>query len=211
MKRPGFTLLEALVIVAIASILSAIIWPVFNRTHCNDRASACHSHLRYLATICANYRADYDGRFARTALHDGPSLPPYPQPYGWADALYPYFGQLYLFQCPSELNQNHTLDARAQGFTDYWYNDHLSNLPSYFVPSPNTTILFGEGGEEGQGSNARYALNGLPPSWLDSSNSPLLRHYRGANFAFADGHVKWLAPGELGEQSRGIDNYAFTP
>lgn len=115
------------------------------------------------------------------------------------------------FHCPSESTQTYVIDALAPGFTDYWYNGRLSNLSYNFVPSPGTTILFGEGGEEGQGSDARYALNSLPPTWLDSANSPLLRHYRGANFAFADGHVKWLNPGELRENSRGTSNYTLLP
>jgi prepilin-type processing-associated H-X9-DG protein len=38
----------------------------------------------------------------------------------------------------------------------------------------------------------RYHLMSIPVKWRSDAKSPLYRHLEGANFAFADGHVKWL-------------------
>ncbi len=51
----------------------------------------------------------------------------------------------------------------------------------------------------GRSNDARYHLMSIPRKWRDDKNSLLYRHRDegSANFAFADGHVKWLKTNKL--------------
>ncbi len=59
----GFTLIELLVVIAIIAILAAILFPVFARAREKARASACLSHGKQIALAIAQYVQDYDERY----------------------------------------------------------------------------------------------------------------------------------------------------
>lgn len=209
-RRRGFTLIELLVVIAIIAILAAILFPVFARARENARRSSCQSNLKQLALGVMQYTQDYDERFP-----DYAGTPSAEATYGWSGVLQPYLKSLQILQCPSDSTAFPTTDsvsgaglANEVGYSDYAYNLWLgwTGGPS---PSPGSTLslaaltqvsltvmihdsLSGNGStwETGGGSancgttactvNARAVLKG-------GAN----RHLEGANFSFADGHVKW--------------------
>lgn len=59
-RRPAFTLVELLVVVAIAAILAAILFPVFARVRAEARRTACISNLRQIGMALGMYREDYE-------------------------------------------------------------------------------------------------------------------------------------------------------
>ena len=54
-------------------------------------------------------------------------------------------------------------------------------------------LLSGDGNDGTDATNARYSLSELPDAW-HNADAPALRHLDGANYAFADGHVKSMKP-----------------
>jgi prepilin-type N-terminal cleavage/methylation domain-containing protein len=66
MRRTGFTLTELLVVLGVAAVLAAILFPVLSLLRSRARQSACLSNLRQLHIAFAMYAADHDG-----------DLPPY--------------------------------------------------------------------------------------------------------------------------------------
>ncbi|RYX80601.1 DUF1559 domain-containing protein [bacterium] len=147
--------------------------------------------------------------------------PPTGEIVGWADAIQPYLKSLQVYQCPSETTPPpaNPANANGTGYTDYWMNknagDGGQSLP--VLNNPTLTILVGEGGNPGTGpnyhSNARYRGNGCGAAGDPSGAEPYLdrtrpvcgggglatnlagggiRHMEGANYGFADGHVKWV-------------------
>ncbi|RYG73662.1 DUF1559 domain-containing protein [bacterium] len=58
----GFTLIELLVVIAIIAILAAILFPVFGRARENARKASCQSNLKQLALAFTQYSQDYDER-----------------------------------------------------------------------------------------------------------------------------------------------------
>ena len=72
------------------------------------------------------------------------------------------------------------------------------------------TISLGEGNDGADLSDARYSFSAPPPAWISTSYSPLHRHRGGANYAFADGHVKWLKPALIGTASVKRGAYTFS-
>ncbi len=160
-------------------------------------SSSCQSNLKQIALAIRQYAKDYDDKFPPVSVSNRPSkIPPYTVPYGWADAFQPYFKNISDYQCPSEVTTP-TADSTSSLFIDYWFNANLSCRSLSEISSRQNTFLMGEG----LPGNARAArttpmsqTTGTP---TDKGIQTAWRHFGGANFSFADGHVKWLKPGEV--------------
>ena len=191
MKR-AFTLLELIVVLAILVILAAILLPVFSRTRCGPNArSSCQSNLRQIALAWKQYSADFD---------HAPTLSINGNFYGWSDALMQYNAKAALFQCPSRGVLAGT-DPTTPDFSDYWMNRRVAGRAPAALDFPARTLILGEG----EGGDARCALSHLPIEWRNSPTSPAHRHGEGANYAFADGHAKWLKPAQVTMKKSGAD------
>jgi prepilin-type N-terminal cleavage/methylation domain-containing protein/prepilin-type processing-associated H-X9-DG protein len=202
-NKRAFTLIELLVVIAIIAILASILFPVFARARENARRASCQSNLKQIALAVMQYTQDYDEKFPLVVVAASSISPN--NPYGWADALQPYAKSTQLFQCPSEI-EGATNDPKstAPGYSDYWYNRMLSGQSQAAIDSVSQTVLNGDG----NGNSSQYNTNGcnsvasgLTASTACTNNPPILsmgstnmlgRHLDGANFSFADGHVKWL-------------------
>jgi prepilin-type N-terminal cleavage/methylation domain-containing protein/prepilin-type processing-associated H-X9-DG protein len=217
-RSNGFTLIELLVVIAIIAILASILFPVFGRARENARRSSCQSNLKQIGLGMAQYTQDYDEFFPLSVIN--PVNPPTGgAPVGWADAIQPYLKSTQIFQCPSE-GTAPGADSNTTGYTDYFYNKNAGtgDQPLPVMNNPTLTILVGDGGSPTPGtpnlhSNARYRSNGCGAAgdpaganpYLDR-NQPIcggsglatnlagggIRHFEGANYGFADGHVKWI-------------------
>jgi prepilin-type N-terminal cleavage/methylation domain-containing protein/prepilin-type processing-associated H-X9-DG protein len=197
-RGTGFTLIELLVVIAIIAILASILFPVFARARENARRASCTSNLKQISLGFLMYAEDYDGR-----------LPFYP-PAGAMAMVYPYIKNNQVFQCPSSgLNRQND-----PGMTSYYSTDY--GVPgSYDSPSWPRAIMLHEGPGQLLSSipeasltcllaETRYAdttySNGFdrfmaltfPSSGIWSGLPVLDRHFDGSNYAYADGHVKWL-------------------
>ena len=188
-RRQGFTLIELLVVIAIIAILAAILFPVFAKAREKARQTSCLSNYRQITLAAFMYMEDYDGRFAD--LSGG---------YGWYLPLQSYVHNDQIFRCPSMGN-----DAGGNHYTDYL----ISGLFCYgfdrkVTPSPTETVLMAER-KEGAPWDRYYPWPSSGGSWDDlqtyrasDGHNWLLdhlapeRHNGGCNWAFADGHGKWL-------------------
>lgn len=178
----GFTLIELLVVVAIIGILASILFPVFARARENARRASCQSNLKQIGTAFQLYLQDND-RF----------YPPFPTiddgETGWAWELQETLKNDGVFQCPSEEK-----DA-ADGYTDYWMNYNVAGIHENRLTSPSNIIILGDG----TGEAVSYSLPSPPVNYgdWDRNGEYARRHLEGANYAFADGHVKWLSPNQI--------------
>lgn len=106
----------------------------------------------------------------------------------WDGALRPYTKENRVFRCPSS--------REAKGTSDYFFNARFLKKPINNLSSPQTLILMGDGGS---------VLAQLPASWLKDNYSPAWRHLGGANYGFADGHIKWLKPDRIDSNFRMVN------
>lgn len=167
------------------------------------------------------YAQDYDGRFSSVAPNPPLNAGSTVRPWGWADALQSYINNLQIYQCPSQTDKKFSASPVTAGYTDYWFNSALgmaggtSGILEAQVTYPANTVMFGDGAAGWARSNTSgnansYYPNGyrLDAQWnngiasnpagagIGSFNSGAAqRHLDGANYAFTDGHVKWI-PGE---------------
>ena len=184
-KKCGFTWIEALVIIGILAILAVILFPVFARPHPTPHRSNCQSNLKQISLGIKQYVQDASETYSLVASDFAP--------YGWADAIQPYLKSTQIYQCGSETTPpNKTADPILNGYTDYWFNSQMAGVKEEKFTFSSNTIMLGDGNDGNDATDARYAISRLPASWLKDNTSPLYRHLDGANFAFADGHVKWL-------------------
>jgi prepilin-type N-terminal cleavage/methylation domain-containing protein/prepilin-type processing-associated H-X9-DG protein len=224
-KRTGFTLIEILVVIAIIALLAAILFPVFARARENARRTSCASNEKQIFLGLSQYTQDYEGWYPPVTTAAGCAS-------GWVDAIQPYIKSKQLFQCPGGQASVPSTASNQQNYNDYWLNTgaQIQNKSSFRAPA--VTVLFGEGsfdkgslvgmagyspgtaclnytGCRGHGSGAAGSdTNACAAGETKLVNFPgnaAERHLGGTNFAFADGHVKWIK-GDAPDRVNAISN-----
>lgn len=197
----AFTLIELLVVIAIIAILAAILFPVFARARENARKASCMSNLKQIGLGFMQYSQDYDENVVPVRVGGAAS-----NYFNWSNIIQPYLKSTQVLVCPSN-------SSKVQG---YAYNMSAGgapnrNLASYNFPaqtvflvdvigSPtlasNQSLLFFIGAADAFGrEQTRIVTAGMPTSSSTCSPEALSNaavHMEGANYMFADGHVKWL-------------------
>ncbi len=206
----AFTLIELLVVIAIIAILAAILFPVFARARENARRASCQSNLKQIALGFQQYIQDYDEQYPlnnNTNTNTGAG--------GWVVILQPYLKSVQIFQCPSDTGAP-SGSPTVNGYTDYWYNSNCASKNQAAFTAVSNTFLSGDGDGTNQGladydatydgyidgDSTKTTINGSNITAWNTLLGPnataalqlkgSTKHLEGANYAFADGHVKWL-------------------
>jgi prepilin-type N-terminal cleavage/methylation domain-containing protein/prepilin-type processing-associated H-X9-DG protein len=188
-RRRGFTLIELLVVIAIIAILAAILFPVFARAREKARQASCLNNVKQLALAVHMYAQDYDECICHYR-HESPGN----TSIKWQHMLLPYIQNDQIYLCPSGAP---SASARR---SHYGWNYRY----------------IGWAGKGGTAANAAFSLaqfshpaeticiaEKVVGSWggvvyvpsqttLWPVNNPGDVHNDGANYAFIDGHAKWL-------------------
>lgn len=169
-------------------VFVAILSPVFSRARENARRASCQSNLKQISLAIMMYTEDYDEKFP-PAFGTG-------NPVGWADAVLPYSKTEQIFTCPSEGNRPSGIKPSDVGYSSYRYNSDLSWVDFADINDISTGVLIAEGTDTDSHSNATYSMQFGFQGILPESPS---RHFQGSNYAFMDGHVKWIRSSSVGQ------------
>jgi prepilin-type N-terminal cleavage/methylation domain-containing protein/prepilin-type processing-associated H-X9-DG protein len=215
----GFTLIELLVVIAIIAILAAILFPVFSRARENARRSSCQSNLKQLSLAVLQYAQDNDDRLSgATGTGCSTQLNLWHSAYmpyiKSSQTLFCPSVKSYTGNDPTHINASHyglaaiwspanyTTPTNVAVISRLWgesgscppTNRFGGNAPLLdSIPEPTRTCLIAETAE--RDPSGRFTGNGKPIfDALAIYNMPVSRfvHLEGSNYAYLDGHVKWL-------------------
>ena len=191
----GFTLVEILVVLAIVVVLAGLLLTVFSRARENGRRSSCQNNLRQIGLAIRQYVGDNDGVYP--AAFEGSSTQ---QGLFWVQMVAPYAKNPKIFVCPSQTE------------TPSYYYDYNANRLNTILTSFAQRSFRGKQESVLQAETSIIILEDttlMPPNrvvelpascQLTSPDGPVgaysgsTIHGDGGNYAFADGHVKWLSP-----------------
>lgn len=223
MCRKGFTLIELLIVIAIIAILAAILFPVFARARENARRTSCASNLKQISLGIMQYAQDYDEMIC-SVEHGGKPFSVLLDPYVKSSQIWKCPSDFVNKQANGRTYAMNVRigNTRLMGQTlaspiDWQFQQgmHLAR-----VTDPSGTILLGERpnngstvpgtsgtdiacpdnpGGSGQGSGSCRVGPSAGTTYgaeqvisMGFGSTPI--HLEGWNYAFADGHVKWLQP-----------------
>ncbi len=227
-RLSGFSLIELLVVVAIISILAAILFPVFSQAREKARQVTCLSNMRQLGIGLSMYIADYDERCFFFAHNSALSRLDPVRPLGatrqnrWWNQILPYSrSQGGLLVCPTDAGRTpHIYESGLDGSPrvprSYVANRAAESLVIAAIDSPAEIVVVTEK------SSAPWADDSWfePPKNLYNKirgsvdlGEPVLamkRHHLGVNLTFFDGHARWMGLHTLlanpcGEPYSGVD------
>jgi prepilin-type N-terminal cleavage/methylation domain-containing protein/prepilin-type processing-associated H-X9-DG protein len=195
--KPGFTLIEILVVIAIIALLAAILFPVFAMVRRKARESSCASNLKQLGLAVLQYTQDYDERYPMS--YNGAD--------GWSSGtlqpsstlvgmLEPYVKNGQIWFCADRLaldygfgwpRFNRSGGSYSGRIADYGYNERVFggdingtvvSVPVSAIESPASQIMLGDmmkakaknkDGSDGQDIEVNTkSLFPHPELWLDS-------------------------------------------
>ncbi len=202
-KRNGFTLIELLVVIAIIAILAAILFPVFAQARNKARQITCLSNMKQLMLGELMYIQDYDENHSWTWGYDPTWVP-------WHVQIDPYVKNKQIWKCPND-SYNHGQDGTdsskpaipvsySQDFAwgDWGHDYSAAGAPEAKITSPASSIYlaerwngyhqFSEGWATDVWCSDGEFLHGQNNSGIAGSAG----HTGGANYAFSEGHVKFM-------------------
>jgi prepilin-type N-terminal cleavage/methylation domain-containing protein len=207
----AFTLVELLVVIAVISLLAAILFPAFAAARGKARETSCLSNMRQAGLAFSIYVQDYDGFYpygVDPADRDTPQIwngfpsfkaqiPVLP----WVHVLLlPYVKSRELFHCPSDQGiviEDFTgleLDCLPICFdkygTSYLYRTEIAarQLSESSLQTPSMFNLYMDGSGIWHGAGPTDRAIGVS-NWSKTSPALLQRRF---NTVHADSHVKCL-------------------
>lgn len=209
--KSGFTLIELLVVIAIIALLAAILFPVFARAREQARKTSCANNLKQLVLAAAQYSQDYDELvipYSTTGGSGGVA-------FVWNRLVQPYVKSQQILTCPSQTaNRN---NGYAYNFPLGSAGKSLADVPNATL-TPEFADANGRDNSNNPVTNSLQCLAFIIPTlavpyhdgrrlafpaeepptsangWVGDRAGRIKAdiHADGANYAFFDGHVKWL-------------------
>ncbi|MHB0913389.1 MAG: prepilin-type N-terminal cleavage/methylation domain-containing protein [Armatimonadota bacterium] len=223
-KSHGFTLIELLVVIAIIAILAAILFPVFAKAREKARQATCQSNLKQLSLAIAMFAQDNDEMYPYALINDAGDVDKADQ--ALPDFINPYVKNLNIWKCPSQtgtgINRADAIALTVLGGSDAMdcltttYSNGCYGVPTHYQAN-SQLLAVQSNGSGGQVSMAAAVVPAETVTLIDGTYAAypdltgyVAQHSDGMNVGWADGHVKYMKPGQLNVAGSGGGYKYFT-
>jgi len=222
-QRGAFTLIELLVTLGIIALLAAILLPVIMNARRKAQGAACLSNVRQLGVAVLLYAQDNEGTYPPESmvfqeLNDSGTTHLDKAPLSWEELLFPYTKAADL-SCPARATPlppskdrvdcgyayNHDLTSKVA--TSKGKHTYSGNAETSVSATATTVAVFDArtGISSLSHSDSAHVFNGTESIATDTAYEASMktetlgavRHNGGANYAFLDGHARWLRPADF--------------
>jgi len=216
--KSGFTLIELLIVIAIISVLAAILFPAFMSAREKARQAVCLANQRQLGAALVIYANENDDKFMPGNKLPAPDAEGVSRA-GWGGVIYPQVSATGVFRCPDDDTQSGIVLGETAFPISYFMNQNLSGdaYPTGMALSelvaPASTVVIAENTGMLTHLIARLRRQDEIESpfanhFIRSGKSPYERHTDGRTYLLADGHAKWFKPNSV---SVGANLVAVSP
>lgn len=182
-RPPRDVVIGACVCVVMGLITYSVVQPIRHKRG----QRMCLSNLRQIVLGTKLYVRDYDEKMPLVfADNDGSRSFDSVSDIGWTEAIEPQLRGRWLYQCPAEPGYPDWRDSLGARYCDYFFNARLSARPESTIDYVSEVVIFGD---HIAGNAANYVSQSKALDRVAAT-----RHFEGANYAFVDGHVKWMKP-----------------
>jgi len=225
-NRRAFTLIELLVVIAIIAILASMLLPALARAKQKASAIRCVSNEKQIALGYLFYASD-NSDFLPLAAHEGDAAP-----CQWFFEISPYIAKkttsytnlvakAEVVACPSAKLESafpaSTPASKAYGgyghnYIYLGYLEEEERVKITKVTKPTETCMNGDGLDPAPGLNWWNYGYLYPPSlkpWGAPKVYPYVRHGKGGNYSWVDGHVSLASWRVMSTGANGKTNWYY--
>lgn len=235
-KHPGFacafTLIELLVVVAIIAILAGMLLPALARAKAKAQGIKCTSNEKQIALGYLLYAGDHSD-YLPVAGTEAPPGSGWVAPSRWFQDISPYIASTdtgtkgftnlvaknKVVACPVAKIGTNVIPANIPGYEGYGGYGHnyaylgytqADQVKSTAVTKPSETCMNGDGLDPTKGLSWWNYGYLYPPS-LKVPLFRYVRHGKGGNYSWVDGHVSPMAWASMAAGQNGKVDWYFQP